>query len=50
MMQPHQKLPISNLTKEQHQRAGAIATNLMVKSKGQQKDSERNPQKRLYGT
>ena len=50
MKQPHQKLPKNNLAKEQHQRAGAIAANLMGTPRSHQKESDRNPQKRLYGT
>lgn len=48
MKEPHKNLPKNNLTKDQHRRAGEMASNLMRKPQSQQKQSAGKSQKQVY--
>lgn len=48
MKEPHKNLPKNNLTKDQHRRAGELASNLMRKPQIRQKENSKNNQKQAY--
>ncbi len=48
MKEPHKNLPKNNLTKDQHRRAGELASKLMSKPQTRQKENSKNNQKQAY--